>query len=310
MNSRPVLLALALFALAPVYAATPSFGYQLLSSPLSVTRPEQCRSLAEQFSFEISKLSAEHDACLQGAPNDGSISTGTCSKPACQAFHSARDDASARSSIEVGNCQKRLSNYMAEQRVRQARDAEAKSQEMARDAAREQRNLEADQRYLAQKKGKTFAAVQSAPVPSPKAASPQSEDYSARQTNSSAAVPHFPTRAAAERPIGSTQRALDTRLSREQLQTLRDTGVALVATYMAELSIKSIRAAVGRAAGAAKTNPILEYSEPFLDTENYRNIQETVASQIRQRSFGSVNSIESRQLDELERQEKSLYQPK
>lgn len=103
-------------------------------------------------------------------------------------------------------------------------------------------------------------------------------------------VPHAPTantaplqqriRSSLERAVTSYDSAMqrtvqvgDTALS---VGGLKDTLVGLTTTFLSQMELTSLLRGIGRGAGTALTNPVLEMFGPFLDPENGRNLFTTV----------------------------------
>ncbi len=124
--------------------ALPSTRYLILSSPWRPTSYDECTALQQEFSAEINRLNAQHEACLQGAPSDDSNTGGSCSKAICQAVHSARDGATRKSGEETSTCRKRVGEYVAEQR--QEEDKRRKAAEAAERDARQREREDADRK--------------------------------------------------------------------------------------------------------------------------------------------------------------------
>ena len=115
-----------------------------MSSPWSPTSHAECTALQQEFSQEIARLNAQHAECLQGAPGEDELNRGSCSKASCQALHTAIDQASEKSSAELGTCRERVHAHLAqvceEERRQQMAEEQAKPaerEESARTAKRE-----------------------------------------------------------------------------------------------------------------------------------------------------------------------------
>lgn len=103
-------------------APSPSTRYITLSAPLFPPSPEACDDLQQEFSDIQRELSTQHEQCLRDAPDEEhGDDGGTCSKSSCQSLHTARDQAGKYAQQEVGNCRRRLSDYLTEQRRRDER---------------------------------------------------------------------------------------------------------------------------------------------------------------------------------------------
>jgi hypothetical protein len=134
VHSIFLLIALPLCDVAMAQSYIPSTRWIFMSSPLSPESYEECKALSGQFSEEIRELNAQHDACLQGAPQEPPGSAG-CSKASCQALHTARDRASKKSIEETSLCQRRVSEHLQEVRAEEQRrrDVEAEAQRQQRE---------------------------------------------------------------------------------------------------------------------------------------------------------------------------------
>src|SRR4051812_47965528 len=102
----------------------PSTRWLTLGSPYAPKSYAECDDLRQSFQEETSGLSAQHDACLQGAPQEPAGSAG-CTKLSCQALHTARDSARRRADEQTGLCRQRVGEYLAEQRAEEQRQRKA-----------------------------------------------------------------------------------------------------------------------------------------------------------------------------------------
>lgn len=107
-----------------------------------------------------------------------------------------------------------------------------------------------------------------------------------------------------EAAMQRTVRVGDTVLS---VGGLKDTLVSITTNVLSEINLTSLLRGIGRGAGKALTNPVLDMASPFLDPENGRNIKDTVEGLRRQGGGSSLNAVSARQLEELERQEREQY---
>lgn len=122
---------------AQVFFSTPSTGYTLLSAPLSPTSRDECTALDRAFDQELRTLNQQHDQCLAGTTRERP-GAGTCSKPSCQALHTARDEAGERRHQEGRVCRDRVGEYQAEKRRQEEQERQAR--ESAERQRREQEN--------------------------------------------------------------------------------------------------------------------------------------------------------------------------
>ncbi|MEK6785510.1 MAG: hypothetical protein AABY61_08520 [Nitrospirota bacterium] len=135
-------------------APSPSTRYITLSAPLFPTSPEACDDLQQEFADIQRELSAQHEQCLRDAPDEEhGDDGGTCSKSSCQALHTARDQAGKYAQQEVGNCRRRLNDYLTEQRRRDERDRRdaAEAEQDRRDHERQDQERERDRRNTERK---------------------------------------------------------------------------------------------------------------------------------------------------------------
>lgn len=139
-----------------VLSLFPSTRYLILSSPWRPTSNDECSALQQEFSAEVSGLTAQHQACLADTPSDPNDG-GSCSKASCQALHSAMDSASRKSSAETSLCRQRVSEYLAAQRqeAEQRRKAAEAAEREAKDREREETARKAKAEADRQKDDKT-----------------------------------------------------------------------------------------------------------------------------------------------------------
>lgn len=283
----------------------PSTRYITLSSPTFPTNYNECQALAREFNAEIQTLNQQHEECLQGAPPDDVARGGTCSKSSCQALHTARDRATAAATKEQSVCSARVANYLAAQQQEQAQrqrrveaESERERRQQAVQKARDQRDAVRDSARVAGAKSEADAealrkaqdrAREVAQAPAPEVARPPPT-----------LAPVYVARAVEATPLSA--RPAVKPLSGEQKDALKDAGLGMLVTYLADLSLKGLQSAVLRGVGKTLDNPVLEIAKPFLEVENYKNIRDTIEAQQRQGRSGSWNENEARQLDELDRQ--------
>lgn len=301
--------------------AVPSLRYLTISAPLSPTSADACAQLAREFSVEIKRLSEDHDKCLQdNAIVSGAEPLGECSKPACQALHTSRDKATARSNDESGVCHKRFSKYLADKS--KANDRQRDLRERAESESRERTartTVELDRRTpSAAAGGRVDRALPGndglreaqqrlmAPDPSGPWAHPI---FTAPRVNP-AAPTASPTLGPSVRPIESAPKAqLLPDLNEEQKEEIGKTGLSVVLTYLAELGNKTIPTALGRGAGKVLTLPILDYMMPFMDPNNAGNIKKSIDAQYREMATGSKSENARKYLESLEREEAEAWRP-
>jgi multidrug efflux pump subunit AcrA (membrane-fusion protein) len=124
----------------------PSTRWIMLSSPWSPKSYEECQALSQEFSEITRELNAQHEECLQGAPQDQPGGGPICSRTSCQALHTARDSATKKSSEEGQTCRQRVSAYLESKRREEAearkRQEEAERETREEDTRRAKRDQE------------------------------------------------------------------------------------------------------------------------------------------------------------------------
>jgi hypothetical protein len=123
-------------AAAEFISLIPSSRWLTLGSPWAPKSYDECNELRQSFGAEIELLSAQHDACLEGAPQEESGSAG-CSKLSCQPLHSARDSARGRMSEQAALCSRRVAEHLADERAEEEQDRRRAERAQARRAEEE-----------------------------------------------------------------------------------------------------------------------------------------------------------------------------
>lgn len=103
-------------------------------------------------------------------------------------------------------------------------------------------------------------------------------------------------------PRNNEQRHRDDDSLRMDRDTLIDTLVDLVKTRLADLRPTTLLRGGLRSVGTVTTNPVLEFSEPFLDADNHRNIFDAVEAARRQGQTGTMNRDNAKQLQDIMRE--------